>query len=104
MNKAVCFLLECLLREKIDGGAEICSTTTGTELELKIKGVEIERDNLYGWLRKIFQHFTIKDLPFGFFAYNEDRSEFLAVSISANQEFINYDVPLSSLVTVQSFR
>jgi len=103
LNKAICFLLEHLIGEKI-GGAEICSTATRTELKLKIEGVEIERNNLYRWLREIFQHFTIKDLPYGFFAYNKDRSELLAISISTNQEFVDYDAPLPSFVTVQNLR
>ncbi|MDP3995773.1 MAG: hypothetical protein Q8P74_00800 [bacterium] len=98
------FLLECLLREKIGGGAEVYSVAVGKGLEIKIKGVEIEPGKLKEWLRDIFRCFIIRDLPHGFFAHNEGLSELLMIGISANREFVNYDVPLPSRVIIKAIR
>ncbi|MFH1456812.1 MAG: hypothetical protein ABIF17_01710 [Patescibacteria group bacterium] len=104
MNKTVRFLLEGLLREKIGGGAEIHFTSIGKDLEIRIEGVEIEFSRLKGYLRDIFRCFRIKDLDLGFFAYNEDLSEILAVSVRASRDLVNYNLPPFSQVSIQNMR
>ena len=106
MNKIVCFLLECLIKEKIGGDAEVRSVAIGKELRIEIegKGMEIELSKLKEWLKDIFRCFLIKNLPHGFFAHNKGLSELLVIIISANQEFVNYPVPPPSRVTIQVIR
>ena len=100
MNDVVCFLLVEFLREKIGESAEVRSIKTETELKIKIKGAEIEHDHLEEWLRKDFQHYGIRSLPYGFLAHNQDLSELFVVTISANKEFTS-KFPLPSFVTVK---
>jgi len=89
LNDVAHFFLESCMRERIGGNAKICSQRTNMWTRLEIKDAGLERIQLEEWLKMDFRNYEIQDTPFGFLAYVPDLTEFLVVTISANQEFVS---------------